>query len=51
VLWLLVLPDYVTAGVALLIRWLADEEGAGPDGRPGPLAEASQARLAGPAWP
>jgi cytochrome c oxidase assembly factor CtaG len=26
VLWLLVLPVYVTAGVALLIRWLNDEE-------------------------
>jgi len=26
VLWVLVLPGYVTAGVALLIRWLADEE-------------------------
>jgi len=26
VLWVLVLPVYVTAGVALLIRWLKDEE-------------------------
>ena len=26
VLWVLVLPVYVTAGVALLIRWLSDEE-------------------------
>lgn len=26
VLWVLVLPAYVTAGVALLIRWLNDEE-------------------------
>jgi cytochrome c oxidase assembly factor CtaG len=26
VLWVLVLPVYVTAGVALLIRWLNDEE-------------------------
>jgi putative membrane protein len=26
VLWMLVLPGYVTAGVALLIRWLNDEE-------------------------
>jgi putative membrane protein len=26
VLWMLVLPVYVTAGVALLIRWLNDEE-------------------------
>ena len=25
-LWVLVLPVYVTAGVALLIRWLKDEE-------------------------
>jgi len=26
VLWMLVLPAYVTVGVALLIRWLKDEE-------------------------
>jgi len=26
VLWMLVLPTYVTVGVALLIRWLKDEE-------------------------
>jgi putative membrane protein len=26
VLWVLVLPAYITAGVALLIRWLSDEE-------------------------
>lgn len=29
VLWMLVLPVYVTAGVALLIRWLKDEEAQG----------------------
>jgi cytochrome c oxidase assembly factor CtaG len=46
VLWVLVLPVYVTAGVALLIRWLNDEEA-------GALTSGLDRLLkpAKPAWP